>query len=126
MAVNEPNQKYSYQDNAPSQGRIYYRLKMVNIDGSFDYSKTIALKLNCSRSEIVVYPNPVTDLLNINVTNAQDNETEASLFDNSGKLVHRGKLISGTNTIDMSRFSKGIYLLTLKNSNEIQNIKIVR
>src|SRR6185295_18915400 len=94
--VNGPNQKYSYQDHSPSQGNVYYRLKMVNIDGSFDYSNIIAMKLNCNRSEIVVYPNPVTDILNINITNAQDNETQASLFDNSGKLVHSKKLISGT------------------------------
>jgi hypothetical protein len=121
-----PDQKYSYQDHSPAQGNIYYRLKMVNIDGSAQYSKVIAMKLNCNRSEIVVYPNPVTDILNINITNAEDNETQASLFDNAGKLVHSKKLISGTNIIDMTKFSKGVYLLTLKNNNEIQNIKIVK
>ena len=124
--VNGPNQKYSYQDPSPRQGNVYYRLKMVNIDGSFEYSKVIAMKLNCDRSEIVVYPNPVTDILNINITNAQDNETQASLFDNAGRLVHTKNLISGTNTIDMTRFSKGVYLLTLKNNSGIQNIKIVK
>src|SRR4030095_11674631 len=98
--VNAPNQKYSYLDPSPAQGNIYYRLKMVNLDGSFEYSKVIAMKLNCNRSEIVVYPTPVTDILNINVTNAQDNETQASLFDNSGRLVHSQRLISGTNTIN--------------------------
>ena len=55
--VNGPNQKYTYQDPSPRQGNVYYRLKMVNIDGSFEYSKVIAMKLNCDRSEIVVYPN---------------------------------------------------------------------
>jgi len=124
--INGTNQKYSYQDPSPKQGNVYYRLKMVNIDGSFEYSKVIAMKLNCDRSEIVVYPNPVTDLLNINITNAQDNETQASLFDNAGRLVHTKNLISGTNTIDMTRFSKGVYLLTLKNNSGIQNIKIVK
>jgi len=84
------------------------------------------MKLNCNRSEIVVYPNPVTDILNINITNAQDNETEASLYDNAGKLIHTKHLISGTNTIDMTKFAKGVYLLTLKNNTEIQNIKIVK
>jgi len=121
-----PDQKYSYQDHSPAQGNIYYRLKMVNIDGSSEYSKIIAMKLNCDRSEIVVYPNPVTDLLNINITNAQDNETQASLFDNSGRLVHSQRLISGTNTINMTKLPQGVYLLSLKNNNEIQNIKIVK
>ena len=124
--VNGPDQKYLYQDHSPAQGNIYYRLKMVNIDGSFEYSNIIAMKLNCNRSEMVVYPNPVTDILNINITNAQDNETEASLFDNSGRLVHSSKLVSGTNSINMTKFPKGVYLLTLKNNNEIQNIKIVK
>ena len=87
---------------------------MVDIDGKFEYSKIIALKLDCSQSSTFVYPNPVTDILNVNITNAQNNIISARIFDSYGKLIYNGQMISGTNTINMTNFSKGIYLLRLK------------
>jgi hypothetical protein len=100
---------------------------MVDIDGKFDYSKTLALNLNCSQNEVLVYPNPVTDLLNINVTNPDGKPITCILFDANGKMMYTGKLASGTNTVDMSKFPKGIYLLSLKNTDtEIKNMKIIK
>ncbi len=85
LQSNSTDQSYSYQHNNPQQGNIYYRLKMVDIDGKFEYSKIIALKLDCSKSSTFVYPNPVTDILNVNITNSQNNLTIAKLFDSYGK-----------------------------------------
>jgi hypothetical protein len=119
------SRNYSYEHANPAQGKIYYRLKMVDLDGSFEYSKVIALNLNCNRAEVVVYPNPVTDKVNINITNAQS-ETIAHLFDNTGKLVFTGTMTNGTNSINMSKFTSGMYLLVLKNNFETQNLKIIK
>ena len=119
-------QQYSYQDNSPAQGKLYYRLRLVNTDGSFEYSKTIAMRLDCNKSQIFVYPNPVKNKLNVNITNAQNNITIAKLFDNYGRVVYTGTMVSGTNTIDMSKFASGIYILSLKNNTQVQNIKITR
>ena len=100
------NQKNTYQHINPVQGNIYYRLKMTDVDGKFVYSKIIALKLDCNRSSLMVYPNPVSDILNINITNLQNDVTIASLFDTNGKLIYSGEMVSGTNMIDMSKFAK--------------------
>ncbi len=126
LPANPMSKQYSFTHSTPAQGKLFYRLKMKDLNGNFDYSKTIAMNLNCNKSEIVVYPNPVRDKLNVNITNARDNVTTAKLFDNTGKMVYSGKMISGTNMIDMTNFSKGIYLLTLKNRSEVQNIKIIK
>jgi len=117
--------KYAFQHNHPQQGNIFYRLKMIDNNGKFEYSRIIALKLDCSRSAVLVYPNPVTDLLNINITNAHE-QTTASLFDNNGKLIYTGVLSNGTNTINMNKLAKGVYLLKLNNGIEIQNMKIIK
>jgi hypothetical protein len=50
-------QKYSYTDPTPRQGNVYYRLKMVDTDGKFDYSKIVVMKINCNESQLTVYPN---------------------------------------------------------------------
>ena len=119
------DQKYSYQDINPKQGKVFYRLKMVDIDGHSEYSKTIAMRLDCSKAQLFAYPNPVKDILNVNITNSQS-LTTAKLFDNNGKLIFTGKLISGTNTINMGNFAKGIYLLQLVNNEQVQNLKIIK
>ena len=120
------SQKYSYQVSNPQQGKTYFRLKLTDIDGKYEFSKIIALKLDCTKSSIFVYPNPVTDVLNINLTNSENKATTASLFDNSGRLIYTELLKSGTNVINMEKFAKGIYMLRVKNNQETQNIKIVK
>jgi len=119
-------QKYSYQDKAAQQGKTYYRLKMIDIDGSFSYSNIIPLILDCNLGSVIVYPNPVHDVLNINVTNSNDNSTNANLYDSDGRLVLAKKLISGTNLIDMKRFPGGLYLLELNNNGVKQHFKIIK
>lgn len=49
--------RYSFTDELPLEGRNYYRLKTVDYDGSFEYSKIISA--NWDTPKIVnVYPNP--------------------------------------------------------------------
>lgn len=126
LPAQSSSKNYSYRQNNPQQGKGYYRLKMVDIDGKSNYSKTIAMKLDCSKSQLLVYPNPVFDVLNINITNSEDNSTRAKLFDANGRLIYSNNMISGTNTINMANLPKGIYLLQLINSTEVQNLKIIK
>jgi hypothetical protein len=126
-AVQASGQKYTWQHKTPTQGNIYYRLKMISMDGGFAYSKIISIKLDCSRSSVIIYPNPVTDILNVNIASLQNNLTTiASLFDTNGKLIYSGEMANGTNIIDMAKFAKGVYLLKLKNSVETQDIKVIK
>ena len=99
---------------------------MVDIDGKFEYSKTSAITLDCNKSQALVYPNPVKDVLNIKITNLQGNATTARLFDSHGKLIYNGRMIGSTNTINMISFARGIYLLKLISNTKTQNIKIVK
>ena len=98
---------------------------MVDISGRLEYSKTIAMRLDCNKAQLFVYPNPVIDILNVNITNSQT-LTTAKLFDNNGKLIYTGSMISGTNSINMLNLAKGIYLLQLVNNEGVQNLKIIK
>lgn len=52
-------QPYSAEHQSPQKGVNYYRLKQVDIDGSFSYSKLQAVNLSdCFSEEMIVYPNP--------------------------------------------------------------------
>lgn len=84
----------------------YYRLKLVNKDGSSSYYKQLlTLTQNTSRQAISVYPNPATTTIHINVEVA----AQFRLFDGTGKVVKSGSVQAGLNDIDISNLSKGVY-----------------
>jgi len=120
------SQKYTYTDPTPRQGNVFYRLKMVDVDGRFDYSKVVVMKINCNESQLTVYPNPVIDILNINITTSQDETTTGKLFDSEGRLIYSHNLVSGTNTVNMSKLPAGVYLLQLISNKQVQHIKIIK
>lgn len=119
-------QKYSYTDASPAQGNVFYRLKMIDIDGKFEYSKVVTTKLDCVKSPFSVYPNPVTDILTINNSGPQNEDATVKLFDNNGRLVYSHRLLGGTNTINTRHLPGGIYLLQLNNGIEVQSLKIIK
>ncbi|PSL33764.1 T9SS type A sorting domain-containing protein [Dyadobacter jiangsuensis] len=60
---------YAFTDAAPLPGTNYYRLKQIDQDGTYAFSKTISVTSN-SELRISVYPNPVTDVLRIESSTA--------------------------------------------------------
>ncbi|MBN8686319.1 MAG: T9SS type A sorting domain-containing protein [Chitinophagales bacterium] len=120
------NKEYSVQ-HVPANGKAFYRLKMVDLDGKVAYSKLQVLNINCSKNTILVYPNPVSDNLNINVNFVGGVKTaSATLYDISGRLVVRKLLTNGTNTIDMGAISSGIYNLVVVQDDVVTTYKIKR
>ncbi len=117
---------FSYQQLSPGSGNNYYRLQMVDVDGKIQYSKIITLNTSCTRNLVLAYPNPVNNILRVNIPGLSSDITTARLYNSSGRLVYSGTMQSGTNSIDMSAFSKGIYLLNIKSSLETQNIKVIK
>ena len=69
-------------------------------------------------SNLYLYPNPTTDILHINLTE----NAAYILYDILGKELQRGNLSPNENTINLSGFEKGIYLLSINN----QQFKVLR
>lgn len=56
------NSRYEFEDGRPKMGNNYYRLKINDWDGSFNYSNIVVLSKN-GDERFKIYPNPVTDRL---------------------------------------------------------------
>jgi hypothetical protein len=56
---------YRFTDNALAIGDTYYRLKMIDRDGSYEYSAIKSLRRDFGNTKVVVYPNPVSTELSI-------------------------------------------------------------
>ncbi len=103
---------------------ILYRLKMIDIDGSFTYSSVLNALLNCDEQNLSVFPNPVTNG-KFNVSLNSTEKLEANLTSTTGQLIKKITLENGINNIDVSELSNGVYILSTKFSNGInQNVKV--
>jgi hypothetical protein len=133
-ALNSNSATYQFVDPLPIQsGIIYYRLKMVNTDGSFNYSKVVSLRLKTGTIDsILIYPNPLSDRLLVNISSDVMTTASVRIFNTQGQIVisHLVSLTPGTNTIEISgeldKLQKGTYLLNIKKQNEIYTKQLIK
>ena len=115
---------YSFIDNVPENGVNYYRLKMVDLDGSKDYSDVRAVEFGNSKTE--VYPNPFLDNFTIVLGN---NVEKVNIYNTAGILL---KSINAVNLIslkiDMEYAKAGMYFAELVNNNhsEVKRFKLIK
>ena len=98
----------------------YYRIKSVDFDGLFDYSKIFKLQGELENNYII-YPNPSIDQLYIQ---SEDNIDEISLYNAEGKIVIQEK---NPKMIDLKQLENGLYQIIIKFSNgNISKSKIIK
>jgi hypothetical protein len=120
------NTSYSYTDLHPVAGNNFYRLELVNLDGSYVYSKTLELTVK-NTDKISVWPNPVTDKLNIHLANNTAHGAFAITYDGAGRAINKTNLQQGINTINMQAFPAGSYTVQVHYQNgDIINEKLVK
>ena len=64
-----------------------------------------------SKSKVLIYPNPFNENLNIST----ENGGVVNFYDLSGKLVSTSVLMKGTNSLNKSSLTKGVYIYQIKN-----------
>jgi len=115
---------YSLLDGQPLSSVNFYRLRIVNTNGSFNYSEIVVVRFN-SKSVLQAFPNPVRGILHLQVNSTAGN-SELVISDVSGRIVNRMQIRSTGNSmsasIDMSKYQNGIYFIHF---NE-ETIKIIK
>jgi uncharacterized repeat protein (TIGR01451 family) len=113
---------YQFADPVGSvaAGIIYYRLRIVDIDGKATYSKIVALKLNGSIAirEYTVYPNPFTSNIKLNINSTKETAVTIRISNTSGQaLVNRVVTLQpGDNVVvlrDLDALKTGIHFMEI-------------
>jgi Secretion system C-terminal sorting domain/Endonuclease/Exonuclease/phosphatase family/Family of unknown function (DUF5689) len=124
-AAGNSNQKinYTFDDNSflATNNVVYYRLKQVDFNGAFKYSKTVAIYTEITKNTpIKVYPNPAKNTISV------DNSASIksiNIYNLQGVLMAKSLI----NNVDISTFSAGIYLLEVENTEgSLSRIKFVK
>ena len=106
----------------------YYRLRIVDNDGSERLSNIIALSV-VSKMTYTVYPNPFDKTLTISVQSLESEIVSISLTDLSGRVVYENTLSldkSGAVEIPTDNLSNGLFFIKIKGKNETIVQKIVK
>jgi Secretion system C-terminal sorting domain len=123
-------QNYNFADNTPLS-ISYYRLKQNDLDGTFEYSNVVSVVDKKSKFNIAsIAPNPTKETSNI-IYNSDKNEIiNLTLMDVSGRIVlaQNVSITEGSNnlSLNLSNLTNGLYILNLKNSDQVLIQKIVK
>jgi uncharacterized repeat protein (TIGR01451 family) len=125
---------YQYTDILnTSSSIVYYRLKSVDVDSKYGFSKIVAIKLNGSLdiNDFNVYPNPFISDIKVTVTADQDQMASFRVisFDGKEMINRKVSLQAGTNIVvltDFGRIAKGNYILEVTTSTDKFIKKIIK
>ena len=124
---------YNYDDrNIPAVAAvIYYRLRLVDIDGKFSYSSIVVVRMNGSKNQINIYPNPATDFVNAELGGNAKGDYSLQLIDATGRTVNTRTVTNAQSnqliTIQRAGLSGGVYVLKIVSShyNETTLSKVI-
>ena len=113
---------YSYEDKKLTAGKYSYRLKQIDNDGQFEYSKAIEVDLGAPKKFELSqnYPNPFNPTTTIRFNLPEAGNVKLTLFNILGQeiktLVNEFKE-SGVHTInfDASELNSGMYIYKIRN-----------
>lgn len=112
---------YSFDDKNIVNGRLSYRLKQVNADGRFVFSKIVSVVIE--NVEWRIYPTVVSNQL-IVISPASDNmKIKTSIYNMQGQKVASDKVINDNIiTFSVEKLSRGVYILDITTQNNEKKI----
>jgi hypothetical protein len=119
--------------NSNGATTVYYRLRQVDFDGTSTLSDKRAVDFGTQRvtSNIVAYPNPGADELNVMFESSVNATTTISVVDFYGKEVLSGTYSThtGLNRINLdnaSGLAAGVYAVRVETNGQTEVIKVIR
>ncbi|MEZ4687933.1 MAG: T9SS type A sorting domain-containing protein [Bacteroidia bacterium] len=122
---------YNFTDTKPVEGRNYYRLRIVDADGSFGYSEVRTLTFEAEALTLAAYPNPFSTDFMVTFTTEQKGAVQITLFDAAGKQIHNQQIddvVPGVNVAiaPANDLPQGVYIMTLTQNGISQRLQLMK
>lgn len=116
---------YSFNDERPANGVNYYRLKMVEANGSSVYSRTVHATVYQGGDFVAeVYPNPAGTQVTFRINGMPGEHATLTLMDLSGKTLQQVVIKARTTELRLDGLAHGLYMLRYQDDVRTRNIKL--
>lgn len=118
---------YTYIHKDAAEGTNYYRLKQVNIDGTFSYSPIEAVRL-AIKMDVDIFPTLAENQVTLAVSVELDSDVQIEVYNILGRLVSTDILERGaTQTIlNVANLQKGQYLVRISNGADVHTSRFIK
>ena len=106
---------YNTTDRTPVFGSNFYRIKQVDLDGTYAYSNIVSVSINATGT-LTIVPNPANDFFILSgITKA----TNVSVYNIAGQLLNQWNNINGNQQLNIANLQQGLYIIkVLQNGKE--------
>ena len=111
---------YHFTDTEVTGTEVFYRLRMTDLDGTYEYSEILYLQLEDDMP--FIYPNPASDHVLIPLASSLQNG-KLTLYDQGGREVLVNQLTE--EKMDLSNVRAGVYIYRLQVGNVYQTGKLI-
>jgi hypothetical protein len=120
---------YRYEDLSASNETKYYRLEQIDWDGQTKWSPVLPI-YGEKQVGLLLYPNPASHFLNLNVRLTKKQNLQLKIFDAGGRLVMNSSRSAneGTNQIscNITYLLKGVYQLQIETGSGVLATSFVK
>jgi len=123
---------YQYTDNNVSApgGSLYYRIRELDTDGKFIYSKVVSVRLGNLSGRLSVYPNPAQSSVTVSFSCTNSGPVSLRLFDMKGSLLWQQQYAAsaGQNNVQVDcirNIPPGTYILQWFDGLKPEQVKII-
>ncbi len=107
-------QYYDYIHSFVASGTHYYRLRLVDNDGTFEYSATKAVTIgDLSTGTVSIYPNPTTTTQIISIVLEQAADRTVQLINTIGVIVYETTLQDNVLQVNLNELTVGVYSVVI-------------
>ena len=128
----EREQRYNFTDIENNKNGVrYYRLKIIENDGSFSYSAIRPVVFN-DELKWLVTPNPSSGIFNLTYQANDGEPISVKVYDINGRVVNRFDHVSNgfvqklTINLADAKFSSGLYMLELMTGGKTHSFKLIK
>jgi len=118
--------EYEFLDPNSSEDQIaYYRLKEVDVDGIFNYSTVISIRVNDTNT-VSIAPSSFDHETTVSIISSEDEINHLKVYDAKGVLIV-DRTLTGSEKLNLGQnWEQGFYILTVFNDRKSTTLKLVK
>ena len=118
---------YNFNHLSPVYGVNYYRIKQIDQDGRFTYSKIVTVLMRDKVKQTIIAPNPVKDVLQI-IEPSPVTIKSVMIYSETGALVQQVTVNQKTNylRLPVTQLAQGNYVISIQYDNEQRSYKFIK